>query len=774
MVQIYLKNRYHVLVSFKLSIIAMMFSLTPKRCIDILKVAGSTLLLLLLSFTAFSQLAISNGVSVPTRDTVRVLIVFCEVDFGDGRGPSGITGDYLNGNWPKDENGRTQVPEGAHTYFDVAVNPERGHDGVVTGYYYEASFGQYVLLGDYLPEVVTVPCGKTRIGSNGLVEVLKILNKKESKNGTLYSKHGFALKDFDKWTPTPQGEPKIKEPDGMIDLVYLIWRNNRFLTSRNTFDNSGFGVTRTRGVAFQDMEGVNNVTSYNCGGGYGNSAINISIAEHLHGIFGGNHWHSAGGRGFHTFLVPPGSYGLTGQQPASMQAVSGWDRWMMKWKNPEKKYVTSALDEYGNEVRTDSITIETHPEGGVYELRDFVTTGDALMVKLPHIDWQEKGDVKNQYLWVENRRMITRFDEYIGTECADRGDGKYMKGTPGLYMYLQVGKDKRQGGREIYSAQLELPNGQASPFFPLTAEGQYDFHYLYDNIMEGQNVPCSWNNANVPIDVEKSLPNPFCGYSDLYRQIDSNFDGKLYSGDRYQTGLAEKIGDTIVWNYHGEGDWEDVFCEYTGKTRICLSTNPAPVPQYTYAANIEFNQFNLRGDGKLASFENRTTWLNGLIVEIIEENEETGAIKVRLAWDDYNIRNDVRWCGNIKLSPHDFDVSKPSLLVWEKQEVWLDQGLTPTYHEARFKDEKGNYVFADSTVFTALENSYIHLEPKSRLVVDNGSTLVLKKGSKLVIGKKACVILKNGGKLVREDGAEVIMRGKGRIKDKNRKSKGKK
>lgn len=768
MQQIYLKKSYRVFKRSKLSIIAMMLSMEPKKHFRLHKAIGLVLLLLLSNLVSYSQLAIRNGVSVPANDTVRVLVIFCEVDFSDGKCPSGITEDYLNGHWPKDEDGKTQVPEGAHTYFDIAIDPGGEHDGVVTGYYYEASFGQYILLGDYLPDVVTVPCSQIRIGSNGLQQVLNILKEKESVNGTLYSKHGFALKDFDKWTPTQQGEPKVKEPDGMIDLVYLVWRNNRFLSTRNTYDNSGFGVTRTKGVPFQDMEGVNNTTSYNCASGYGSNAVYISIAEHLHGIFGGNHWHSAGGRGYHTFLVPPNSYGLTGQFPASMQAASGWDRWMMSWKNPDKQFVTSALDEYGKEVKTDSITIETHPDGGIYELRDFMTTGDALMIKLPHIDWQKKGDVKNQYIWVENRRMITRFDNYIESSCADRGDGKYQKGTPGLYMYLQVGKDQREGGREIYSGRLEDRNGLASPFFPLTAEGQYDFHYLYDNVKEGQSIPCSWNNSSLPIDVKKSLPNPFTGYSDLYRQVDSNFDGVLYSGDKYQPGLTEKVGDTIVWDYFAEGDWEDVFCDYTGKTRICMSTNPAPVPQYTYATNIEFNRFNIK-DGQLGSFENRTIWLNGLVVEIIEENTETGNIKVRLAWDDYNIRNDVRWCGNIVLSPHDFDVSRPSLLVWEKQEVWLDQGLSPTYHEARFKDEKGNFVFADPTVFTALEDAYIHLEPKSKIVVDNGSALILKKGSKLVMGKKSRIILKNGGRLVKSDGAEVVMKSGARIIDRNRK-----
>lgn len=730
-----------------------------------LKYSFSILLALLMIHPSNAQLAIKNGASITARDTLRVLMVFCEVDFSTGGCPQNLP-DMIDGKWPKDENGKTQIPYGADTYFDVELKPGEKPKSIITGHYYEASLGQYILLGDYYPKVISIPCNKVRIGNNGLTRVLEELRKEEGKNGTLYTARGYVLKEFDNWTEARDGMPKLKEPDGKIDLVYLIWRNNRFLTKASTWDGTGFGINRARGIPFWDMEGVSNCTSYNSGVGSGEGARVITIAEHLHGIFGGNNWHSAGGRGYHTFIVPPNSYGLTGQYPATSQAVSGWDRWMMEWKAPGKKYVTSAFDTYGNEVKTDSITIESMPNGGVFVLRDFVTTGDALRIKLPHIDWEKRGDVKNQYLWVENRRMETEFDEYIHAECSDNGDGRFLRGTPGLYMYLQVGKDQKQGGRELYYESLEARNGLGSPFFPLTAEGNYDFHYMYDDILEGQNIACSWNNTSLPIDKKKSLPNAFTGSSDLFQIVDSNFDGKLYSGDNVQPGLSEKVRDTVIFDYYSEGDWQDAFCYATGKTKISISTNPAPVPQYTYASNAEFNQFGYNG-GKFGSFENRTIWLNGLAVEIIEENEVTGDVTVRVSWDDYNISDDVRWCGNIVLNPHDFNPSLPSLNIWERKEVWLDYGYSPQYHEAKGKDKKGNFMFSDPSVFTAMEGSFINMEPKSRIVVDNGSTLVLKKGAKLVMGKKARIILKEGGKLVKEEGAQVIMKKKAKIIDRN-------
>lgn len=719
-------------------------------------------LALLLHKYSQAQYTISNGVSLPASDTVRVLIVFAQVDFSTGGCPQNQT-DNIDGAWPLNGKGERLPPSDAANFFDWIIDKGNAPKAYITKFYEQASLGNYILLGDYLPYVITIPCNKLTAGNEGLLWILDSLKNKSPEDTTLYSKNGLPLNAFDNWTITASGLPKIKAPDGRIDLLYIIWRNNRFLSGTSTKDNSGYGVHATFGTAFKNMAGVNNVSSFNAGKS-GFHGYFITIAEHLHAIFGGNNWHTAGGRGDHTFLIAPSSYGITGQFPASMQMACGWDRWMMNWKNPEKNFLISALNDSLQEVNTEFITIDSFPQGGTFVLRDFMTTGDAVRIKLPHINWTQRGDVKNQYLWIENRRMNPVYEKYLDNDCCDNDNGKYPNGTPGIYAYIQVGKDQKEGDASIKSIGRADPNGLASFLFPVTAEGNYDFYYAWDKTQEGNtSMGCNWGNRNLPIDKSKSKPNPFTGFSDLYDYVDSNNDGKLYSGDELQPGLSEVIGDSVYHNYNSNGDWEDAFCKATGNTKISISTNPAAVPVYTLSTNYEYKNSYLE-KGSPASFENRIIWLNGLSVEILDEDvPEKGDMKIRIRWDDYNIDQNVRWCGNIVLSPNDFDTLKPSLIIKKNKKIFLDKGSSPTKFSSTEIDENSKYVFTDTTVFTLSKNSYIQMEPGADIILDNGSKVILEKGGSIEMMKNNKIIIRKGSDLIMNEGAVIKMGKKCRI-----------
>ena len=434
--------------------------------------------------TATAQLAISNGVSVPTRDTLRVLVILAEVDFSTGGCPNNLP-ETWGGNWPKDKQGRTLAPAESAEFFDVELKQGQKPKGFITDFYHQASFGQYVMLGDYFPYAVTIPCNEMSIGGSGVSQVLTKLNKWPGLDSNDFSAHHLPLKAFDNWSMTPAGQPKPKIADGKTDLIYIVWRNNRFITTANSGDNSGYGVTAGSGPAFLNSKGINNYASFNSSTiGLGSSGI--TIAEHLHGIFGGNNWHSSSGRGIQTFPGIVATYGLTGQLCAAMQSPSGWDRLMMDWKSPTKQFLVSCFDESGNELNTENYSIDSFPNGGTYILHNCLTNGDAIRIKLPHINWKQKGDVKNQYLWLENRRMNSHWDEWYSSECCDDGDGLFPHGTPGMYAYLQIGKDQKQGGSELYSSAPEYPNALASPFFPVTGEGNFDYYFDFDRTQFAQ------------------------------------------------------------------------------------------------------------------------------------------------------------------------------------------------------------------------------------------------------------------------------------------------
>lgn len=714
-------------------------------------------ILMLLCEAATAQLAIRNGVGIPTRDTLRILIVFAEVDFNDGP-CRGNLGEDFKGDWPKDLNGTTLPPAFAEKFLDSEVNDAHEIKGFITRFYHEASFGKYTLVGDHLPEVVTIPCREIGSSSHGLNLILEQLAVTHPAENTLVTSKGFVLSDFDRWTDTGQGREKLKEPDGKIDLLYIIWRNNRLLTGPNTRDHAGFGVTGSRGIPFKDMKGVANVASFNVSTDPEKGA-HITIAEHLHGIFGGNHWHSAGGRGMHTFLMPPGSYGLTAQSGGTMLAASGWDRWMMEWRPESKKFTTSSLNTDREEVNTEMVTFDNFPLEQTFILRDHMTTGDAIRIKLPFIDWQNNGDIKNQYLWLENRRMTAQSDEYLSAGCANNGNGRFPRGTPGIYAYIQVGKDLREGNSSIYSSQPTHPNGLASPFFPLPAEGRFDFHFRKDKVQPADlGIGCNWGIENIPKDMRRSRQNPFTGLSDLYCQMDFNEDGKLYSGDRIYTGMSKMQGDSAIHDYHMNGDWLDAFSEASGKMELSLSTNPAPVTVYTYSSNFEFGQYGFV-KGKTATHENRTIHLNGLSLRF--EELESGEMKVNLRWDDYEVRNDVRWCGSIVQHPHLFNQELPSLKLTDRKRITLARGESPQYHEALGKSANGEWIFADPTTYTVSNGSMMELEARSTILVEDDSHLIFEKNTTLILGKNARIVVGKNAKLTLNNSETELVLGKG-------------
>lgn len=715
---------------------------------------------------------ISNGVSIPSKGEIKVFVVFAEIDFSKGPCPCNDLPDNLSheSNWPVIE-GITQVPADAHTYFNPDVRSFKSNPAFITDLYYEASFGSYKVLGDYYSKVISIPCNEYN-GGDGVNLILNKLNEEPSENETLKSSNGLPLKAFDQWTSTNPGVAKINKPDGKLDILYIIWKNNRFLNGCHSQGYAGYGLSLSRGLEFKDMKGINTRSSFNAvasaPGGY-----NITLYEYMHGIFGGNHWHSGGGAGNHTFLALPLNYGLTAQSGRTMNSASSWDRWMMDYKHPKKKFLISAINaSSGQETDTELINLKDHPEGGTFILRDFVTTGDAIRIKFPFIDYEKDG-IKNQYLWLENRTMKSRFEKYTEEDCSDYGGHRY--GTPGVYAYIQVGKDVKEGESNIYSSYpFSLPNALGSFILPFTAEGNFDFCYRYDLEQEPEHICGNWLNRNVPIDKSCSKPNPFTGFSDVFQVIDNNEDGVLYNSEIKTSGLSEVVSlasqcnqelkeGNVCHNYNCSGDWEDAFGFATGKTKISISSNPASVPAYTFVSGAGYGSPN---KNKPAAFENRTIWLNGLSIEILKISNQkkygTGAVKVKIRWDDYNITEDVRWCGNIALSPHHkspdaINPQKVSLNLKQLKTIHLDKGQSPTHYIATGKDSlSGDFIFTKPTVFTCLSGAWFFLEESSTLLIDNGSILKLEKGSRLEADKNARIKLTNGSKLIIEKGAEFL------------------
>jgi len=244
----------------------------------------------------------------------------------------------------------------------------------------------------------------------------------------------------------------------------------------------------------------------------------------------------------------------------------------------------------------------------------------------------------------------------------------------------------------------------------------------------------------------------------------------------------KRIGDrNVAFNCEGN-------CGALGKKIFGMATNPAPLPIYTLdnqTAEVDQNSSSWK------SFETRVIKLNGISITILEENFEpqnygNGAVKVKVKWDDYNIDQDTRYCGEIELLPHQFDNSLPSMVLLNGKQLNIDRGKSPTrqYNPFDYKTEPNSpnlKLFTDSTVLTLKPNSKIEMQAASNLIIENGSKLKLNNaaeinmlanahievksngildleaGSLIKLAENATILVHDGGKIIIRDGATLML-----------------
>jgi len=542
----------------------------------------------LMALTTYST---ENGNWIATRGEVRIMVVFAETDYRPCGG--GFTHASWDQNWPA---GQLPIVRDTDYYDQVASTAPQA---LLTDYYDQMSFGRYVVLGDYYGQLVVIDCHNM----TGTGSVINALN-----NGPqpIVTAHGFTMDDFDLLTDPGPGLAKIRAPDNRQDVVLIVWRNVDMNAGSPNYLGECAGCftggISPSGYSLGGKSGINGLGSFSSW----NASTGIVAHEYLHGIFGGNNFHIADGAGISTFHVPQSSYGMTAHSPAMSNVASGWDRNDLGWKPRFKRYLISALDSFRREVESD-ISIASHPNGATFILRDFVGSGDAVRIRLPHIDnWREFGDKKNQYLWLENHQLRSRFD------INDTFNTCKSAWTPGIYAQIQVGKDVKSedvdGDGDVDSSDLCLlgcstdhPNAQAGWMFPVTARGNYDWYYRLDQAIPPANADCQWGNTVLPLEQAMSLPNPFTGFSELYMTLDSDTmltnptpaprtlipfgDGALYENElgTAQWGnigppaivVKEVVGDQVAREFLPAD--KQAFSFANGTTRLALDTNPAPV-----------------------------------------------------------------------------------------------------------------------------------------------------------------------------------------------------
>lgn len=625
------------------------------------------------------------------------------------------TVEYSFSWWPEG-----QLPNNTDSMFEY--NSYVGINKYVSKYFYEASFGTLKVIGDYYPCLVTLHSEdiESQSSQHSVNAVISYLNARPT-NDTL-SQHGYGLSSFDSWGLSSDYMQKDSLPDNKIDLLNIIWRRNK-----KRFPSASGGRTAclsNNNNQIHDFDGINSYSMI-CH----TEPDKIFRHEFSHNLIGNNHYHNGGSGtgGTCNFLSNIGGYSMISSYNSNLESYNGWDRWWLGWKHPSKEHYISAIDNHGNEVNTD-LEYGEPLENNEFILRNFANYGDAIRIKLPYIKTLDDR-VRNQYLWIENHQIKERTIEYK--------EGK----AKGIRFNIQIGND---------NLESDFASSRTNYYVPLSAFGNYDFDYVEFDTVEPD---IHWFDAYT----SDTMTNPFTGYHPIMMPAwdvnldEALMDDKIQSKEYITVHRIYKDGVSACGHLPVFGNNYDAF---TAGSSIGMGSNPPTTPLITYRTSTrESGTTQTNNPTNPETDDNRYIWLNGLRVDILEEYSN-GNIKVRIVWNDYDIDNDVRWCGPIMLTEN--------LYLKNGHTILLDYGLMPTRPNNPVLIN-GKKVFADPTVFTCRNGSYFKQETSSKVNVINQSVVVLESGSVYEIEDGAVLDIQATGSLVVKSGATLHVKGSGHV-----------
>jgi len=664
-----------------------------------------------------------NGYHLPVTGLIRLLVVFAQIEYDIGTDPNPNNQDEWNVG---------ELPTWADDLFDVNL-PTGQAQGLVTRYFQEASFGTYNVLGDYLVkspssnEIFTVLNSECQ--TQGYIQALcSKINQVTS--GNFYTGHGLnSVTYFDNWTVTQMGKEKITpsiDNPHKYDHVVFIWRN------RTGYNGTGYssGPFSSYLLGYQ-ADSYMNIGSYN--------RIPTSITRHefSHQLFGGNNFHCAGGGwGPDNYWIPiTGGWSALGLSGSSLLCFNAWDRQRLDWKPDGNTYTLSARDENNTTEVNGDLDATNLDDAGIYTLRDFVTTGDVIRIKLPFIDPVNEFP---EYLWLENhtgtQNNNSPFDQwrYQSSDCVDDF-------IPGLMAYLQIDKDTR-----LSDNPWEVFTGYADYLRPLTAEGFYERTYETNPVF---NDCVQWGDTYA---FSKGMQNPLTGGGDEeWYTVDVNGDNVIKHDDMRENFVKLENGE-FQKKLFALGHNDHVFT-LSGNNKISIATNPSSASMMNLVSyDFPNNTNNLR-----------SIYLNGISIEIIGIDGDKN-LQIRIRFDDVDVDRDVRWCADkIVLNPI-VTKSGYSLNVKAGKTITFDQSLIAT----RMNNPivfNGEYVFADPTTFEVKPNARINLEPEAKIYLENGSTFHMYTGSYCTVGNNGDIEVKNGTTFFLDDCGVLEINGNGKL-----------
>ena len=669
------------------------------------------------------------GYNFPTKGTYRMLAIFVNIiyDVNPGLDPHIVNGYGWN---TTGEEGVNQCPPTQYFNDVYDVEDRLPRQGFFTRFMSECSFDSLVLLGDFTSiEIKESMIDKIGIKHHNFMRsVLDYIND----SGGLQAMYGHnSIDDYDNATCANKNIGVLPQPNNKVDYVSFF--------VLNPCDDlvgvaSGSGVTgcftNTSTYKLKLSDGEYPIECWQVSGvGHRHLKYEPSLVIHefAHSLLGPNSFHTSGGNHLGsgetaTFLFSQNGYGLF---CPSLRSCNAYERWRLGWQSPSNSPHTIAANGMSSEINGKFSGTRT------FYLRDFVTYGDAIRIKLPYKDNTTSSD---QYIWLENHQL--------GRNGKLDGHGYHFfpnnvcipLGNPGIYAFYQVGKDVLTHT----SADTVYPNNEKDNLRMINAEGNYNMEYA------GEYDDCwGWGNN---ITFRYLSENPLSGANDQTEAINTTGESLSFFSD-FHKGINNKIKDGVLYNQLiCSGDNWDGF--ESGRV-LDISSNPTPINAATYHANYSGNRYTKVDNQR----DTRKKYLTGLSIKMNHAYNigNTSVFKVDIRWDDYDVKQNVHWAGNIVL--------KEQLNLLEGKTIYLEQNLTPS----QINRDPISGVYAPPTMFTCESGSNMSLAQDACLLLQDKSSLIFETGSELQIADGGSIVVETGSTLNIKSGASVSVSGTGKI-----------
>ena len=667
----------------------------------------------------------SNGFDFTPRGDLRVLTIF--VDFEDTTDQNQPFSGWAAGQLPDivdPETGRIIFAAQEDSDFSPLGNPAPNAQQNISEFFYHMSNGEFRLFYETLkddegnPIVLTIDVNgdeatgtpPTEFGIDLNTLVFEELNQQFPNRD--WSALGFDIRpDRPGWTQDASATEESPNPNTVLDFITVVYRYRlNFPEPVNGIGDFPFSpdILSTRAVAaaslFGDFQLSNDFSATERGGftllQYSTDLANLQrlfIHELSHNFILRPHTsveNTVHGRSFNAYRDwSMMDYGR------SSSIATAWERWYTGW-----------LD-----IRHD---LNSVTDNGDYLLGDFMQTGDAMRLQLPH--------TPDQFLWLTFRSDIDNpFYQRI------RPDSEVVRpvGSPPNEIPLPVSNEGLYGLFERIAATREETDvfdlfvDGANGTRIMDGKGFYDFSVR--EIIRPQ--------SPVLVDLTQDRPNAY---------------GQLGTAVGYRSDLNEDNTILHLPTVNGGGspnefaniravDGEAVF----GRNAADVALADGKYSAFTNPSISNFIEFNdFEPNNPFEPFED--DGIEALSPTILHSLSFTSQrlgddIQITVDYDDGHIEQDFRMTGNI--------------LLPASERITLDEGFTLTINQSLNNGRETvsplTNSFVTSSVFKAASGSYLCISEGATLLLDEETTALFEPQSGLTIERNAQLIIRNGAQL---------------------------